>query len=155
MRPLFYPLPRADIEHLQNGGADAYGMAPERHVSDGSGLPCRATLTMIPRGAPYLVAAYRPFKGLNPYTETGPIFLGADAVPEVPPSPELPAFLTSLDYIVRGYDMSERIVYGTGGVIATDWIIARCQVLLEMPEVSFVHIRSARNNCFHCRVELG
>lgn len=155
MRPLFHPMPRADSQHLQNGGPDAYGLVPERRVSDGSGLPCRATLAMIPEGAPYLVTAYRPFQGLNPYTETGPIFLSADVVPEVTPSPELPAFLTSPDYILRGYDEDERIVYGTGGVVATDRIIARCEELLAMPEVRFVHIRSSRNNCFHCRVELG
>mgnify|MGYP002621412547 CR=1 FL=1 len=34
-------------------------------------------LGLVPRGEPYLIVAHRPFDGLNPYTETGPIFVSA------------------------------------------------------------------------------
>jgi hypothetical protein len=65
----------------------------------------------------------------------------------------VPEILASSDYIVRGYGADERIVYGTGGVIATGRIVARAAELLGMPGVEFVHVRSARNNCFQVRVE--
>ena len=61
--------------------------------------------------------------------------------------------LTSADYIVRGYGADERIIYGTGGVVPTEQIKARAAELLADSAVAFVHIRSAKNNCFQCRVE--
>ena len=38
-------------------------------------------------------------------------------------------------------------------VIPTGRIVARAAELLAMPEVEFVHVRSARNTCFQVRVE--
>ena len=69
-------------------------------------------------------------------------------------SPEaLAAVLAAPDYIVRGYGADDRIVYGTGGVVATGAIPARAGELLADDRVAYVHVRSARNNCFQCRVE--
>lgn len=155
MQPVFHPLPAAIVEHYRAGGADAYGLAPERRRVAGGGVPCRATLRLLPEGAPYLIVAHRPFEGLNPYTETGPIFLSAEDLPVAEPSTELPPFLTSPHYIVRGYSADERILYGTGRVTPRGEIVEACTRLLERDEVAFVHIRSATNNCFHCRVERG
>lgn len=61
--------------------------------------------------------------------------------------------LYSADYIVRGYDAGDRIVYGTGAVTPTAEIAARAQDLLERPDIAYVHVRSARNNCFQCRID--
>ena len=61
--------------------------------------------------------------------------------------------LTAPAYIVRGYDRDERILYGTGGVVPTADIPARCAELFGRADVAFIHIRSASNNCFHVRVE--
>ena len=66
MRPVFLSLPQAHVDHLRHGGLDAHGHAPERAISDGAGVPCRATLAMVPAGAPSLIVAHRPFDGLNP-----------------------------------------------------------------------------------------
>lgn len=73
----FIPLQTALVEHWREGGADDYGLAPERAVSDGDGIPCRHCLKVTPAGADYLIVGHRPFAGLNPYTETGPIFVCA------------------------------------------------------------------------------
>jgi hypothetical protein len=43
-------------------------------------------------------------------------------------------------------------VPGTGGVIARDEIESRAADLLERDDVVAVHVRSARNNCYHCRI---
>ena len=61
--------------------------------------------------------------------------------------------LNSSDYIVRGYGPDDRIVYGTGGVIPRDGIPARAADLLEDARVAYVHVRSARNNCFQVRID--
>lgn len=63
----FTPLPTALVRALQAGGADAYGLPPERRVSDGGGVPCRHCLEQVAEGDGYLVLAARPFPALQPY----------------------------------------------------------------------------------------
>ena len=148
----FSAIPADQVRSYRAGGPDANGQPPERRVAEGAGNPCRHCLSMIPQGAPMLVLSHRPFGTLQPYAETGPIFLCAGDCPQGG-GPDLPAMLASPDYIVRGYGPDERIVYGTGGVVPTSAIPARAADLLADPRVAFVHIRSARNTCFQCRVD--
>lgn len=148
----FVPIGSDRVAAWRAGGADDFGLTPERALSTGGGTPCRHCLQDVPAGAEYLILAHRPFEGLNPYTETGPIFVCADCR-QAAAGAELPAILSSPDYIVRGYSADERIVYGTGGVVPTTDIADRAAELLARDDVAFVHVRSARNNCFQCRVE--
>lgn len=148
----FTPIPTAIARHYQAGGLDAYGMVPERQVSDGAGNPCRHCLGMIPAGAGMLVLAHRPFPALQPYAETGPIFLCAEPC-AAGGGADLPAVLDSPEYIVRGYGADDRIVYGTGAVTPTARIAARAAELFADARVAYVHVRSARNNCFQCRID--
>jgi hypothetical protein len=149
----FKALPTEDVRALQRGGTDAYGQTPERKISDGDGMPCRHCLKNIAAGDAYLVLAYRPFPELQPYAETGPIFLHAEECNRAAGSEALPEILESPDYIVRGYGRDDRIVYGSGGVIPTGDITARAEILLERDDIAYVHVRSARNNCYQCRIE--
>ncbi|RUZ78209.1 DUF1203 domain-containing protein [Mesorhizobium sp. M7A.F.Ca.US.006.01.1.1] len=149
----FKALPTEDVRTLQRGGVDAYGQTPERKISDGDGMPCRHCLRNIGAGDAYLVLAYRPFPQLQPYAETGPIFLHAEECDRAAESEALPEILESPDYIVRGYGRDDRIVYGSGGVISTEDITGRAKTLLERDEIAYVHVRSARNNCYQCRIE--
>jgi hypothetical protein len=151
----FIPLSTDAVRALQAGGADAYGNAPERRTSDGDGVPCRHCLKQVPAGRPYLVVAFRPFTTLQAYAETGPIFLCADKCQAADTTHYLPEILKSPDYIVRGYNDREQIVYGTGAVTPREQIAERAGSLLADGAISFVHVRSARNNCFQCRIERG
>jgi hypothetical protein len=148
----YIAIPTEVARHYQAGGADANGQVPERMVAEGSGNPCRHCLKMVQEGAGMLVLAHRPFPKPQPYAETGPIFLCADPC-QPGGGAALPAMLASADYIVRGYGTDDRIVYGTGGVVATGMIPARAVEILEDPRVDYVHVRSARNNCYQCRIE--
>lgn len=150
----FLPIKTETANALRHG-TDSYGLLPEMVVaSTGRNTPCRHCLDQVPEGRPYLIAAYRPFDDLNPYAEAGPVFLCSDYC--AAGGPEFPAaMLTSPAYIVRGYSPDERIIYGTGAVVPTNGIEAYCEDLLTRPEIAFLHIRSASNNCFHCRVERG
>lgn len=153
MSIIFQGLPTDRVRALQNGGPDAYGMTPERRVSDGDGMPCRHCLKNIAAGDDYLVVAYRPFPALQPYAETGPIFLHADPCERADEGEALPEMLESTDYIVRGYGKDDRIVYGTGAVTPTSNIAGRAEDLFRREEIAYVHVRSARNNCYQCRIE--
>ena len=148
----FVPIPTDLARHYRARGADAYGMVPERTISDGGGNPCRHCLRMIPEGAPMLVLAHRPFPAPQPYAETGPIFLCGDDC-AAGGGAGLPDILASPDYILRGYSADHRIVYGTGAVVPTDRIGAEAEVRLADPRVASLHVRSARNNCFQVRIE--
>lgn len=148
----FTPIPTEVARQYQAGGLDAYGLLPERKVSDGGGNPCRHCLAMIPEGAGMLVLAHRPFPALQPYAETGPVFLCADPC-EAGGGAKRPAMLASPDYILRGYGADDRIVYGTGGVVPTKAIAARAAELFTDARVAYVHVRSARNNCYQCRID--
>lgn len=145
-----------DARALQAGGPDANSMTPERHISDGDGVPCRHCLRNVEKYAPYLVLAWRPFSSPQPYAEVGPIFLHADACERAPQAETLPKlFSKSPDWIVRGYGADDRIVYGTGSVVKSPDIDARSAAIFEDRQVAYLHMRSARNNCFQCRIERG
>jgi hypothetical protein len=149
-------MPTREARAYQAGAPDAYGMAPERRLSDGDGVPCRHCLRQVAAGEHYLVLAYRPFPTLQPYAETGPVFLHARECGRAAEGGELPTmFAATPDYILRGYGADDRIVYGTGGVVPTPAIPGRAIELLERPDVAYVHMRSARNNCYQLRIERG
>lgn len=148
----YHPLPTDKVRALQAGGPDAYGNVPERAVSDGVGTPCRHCLCDVPNGAEMLILAHRPFSALQPYAETGPIFLCADAC-TAGGGTEMPQILrTSPDYLIKGYSAEERIVYGSGAVVAQEDLEARAEAILQDPRVVSVHVRSARNNCYQLRI---
>jgi hypothetical protein len=145
-----------DVAHeLQAGGPDAYGYPPERRTADGSWrVPCRHCLTDVSVGEEYLVLAHRPFDGLQPYAETGPVFLHAAACARHPESNDTPEMLLqSRHMLLRGYSVDQHIVYGSGAVVPTSEIAAVATSLLDRPEVAFVDVRSATNNCFQCRID--
>ena len=148
----FTPMPTAIARAYQAGGPDANGQAPERHISDGPGTPCRHCLQNIPKGAAMLILAHRPFPAPQPYAELGPIFLCAEPCAPGGGS-DIPEILASPDYIIRGYSADNRIVYGTGAVVPTATIPAEAEARLSDPRVSYVHIRSARNNCYQLRID--
>lgn len=148
----FIALPTQEAEAFRAGAPDAYGNAPERQTSPG-GMPCRHCLGEIAAGEPMLLLAYRPFPAIQPYAETGPIFLHAAPCRRYEASEVLPPMLSSPDYIVRGYGENDRIVYGTGAVTPTGRIAAYAAELLSRPGIAYAHVRSARNNCFQCRLE--
>jgi len=149
----FSAMSTADAENLWNGGTDAYGFLPETMVSDGPGHPCRHCLKNIDAGEELLVFAYRPFPELQPYAETGPVFLHKERCERYAAEEVLPPVLTSPDFIVRGYNADNRIVYGTGAVTLTPDIRSYATQLLERPDIAYVHVRSARNNCYQCRID--
>lgn len=150
----FVALPTDEVRALQAGGSDAYGHLPERRISDGAGIPCRHCLDTVGKGEPYLILAYRPFPDLQPYAETGPIFLHADPCRRAPETDIVPAmFQATPSYILRGYGPDDRIVYGSGGVVPTHRICTHAHELLQRPEIAYLHMRSASNNCYQVRVE--
>lgn len=149
----FTALPTDQVQALQAGSPDAYGAAPERAVSDGNGNPCRHCLNDIAEGAEMLILAHRPFPAPQPYAETGPIFLCAAPCARWEGTGLPPVLTTSPAFLLRGYGADDRIVYGTGKVTAMAEIPSRAAEVFADPAVRYIHVRSASNNCYQCRVD--
>jgi hypothetical protein len=104
-------------------------------------------------GQPFLVLAFRPFPSPQPYAEQGPIFLHAEPCARHEPAKALPQMLTGARYIIRGYCSGDRIVYGSGQIVATADIPWAAEAMFEDPRIAYIHVRSAANNCYQCRIE--
>jgi len=117
-------------------------------------MPCRHCLTDIKAGEPYLILAHRPFASVQAYAEQGPIFLHAQHCPRHPDSRDVPAmFFERKDYLVRGYSADDRIVYGSGQIVPTAQIVGAAEAMFADRRLAYIHVRSAANNCFQCRLE--
>jgi Protein of unknown function (DUF1203) len=140
------------VRGWQTGRPDANDQTPERGVTASDGYPCRHCLQLIAMGEAYLTLAHRPFPAPQPYAEVGPIFVHA-ACARGGGDDRIPAFLDSPRHIIRGYGANDRIIYGTGQIVPTAEIPAAAARLFEQADVRYIHVRSASNNCYHCRIE--
>jgi hypothetical protein len=150
----FAAMPSDTAAAYRNGAPDANGQAPERHVSDGSAIPCRHCLAPVKKGDPYLILAHRPFPALQPYAEAGPIFLHAEACSRYPETAEVPGMYRHWQHVLmRGYDHDDRIVYGSGQVVPVDKIEIVAANLLDRDDIAYLHLRTAQYNCYQCRID--
>ena len=133
---------------------DANGQAPEIHVSNGDGINCRHCQEDVAEGERYLILAHRPFPRQQPYAEIGPIFLHAEPCRRYPETDRIPAmFLERETYLLKGYCPDDRIVYGTGQIVKSAEVAEAASRILDRNDVKYVHVRSALNNCFTCRID--
>jgi len=122
---------------IWDGGLDANGQPALVRIAEGPANPCRHCLRLIPTGHQKLVLAYRPFAAVQPYAETGPIFLHAEPC-ERYEAEVVPPWFDFLDpAIVRGSEITNA-----------------CRMILGDGDVAYVHVRS-KFNCFQCRVDRG
>jgi hypothetical protein len=140
------------VKELQEGGFDANQQPAQIHTAEGLGNPCRHCLNLIAEGDEMLILSYRPFDALQPYAETGPIFLHKEACKHYD-NDELPKWFVSLEpALIRGYDKNNWICYETADVVPGRDLTKTCMNILNNGKVSYVHIRS-KFNCFQCTVE--
>ncbi len=149
----FVALETPVVDSLRKAKADANGQAPERQVSEGSGVPCRHCLHPVGKGEAYLILAHRPFPKPQPYAEMGPIFLHAESCPRHVDNGGVPDMLRSPQYILRGYNADDRIVYGSGQIVPTPEIPSTAAQMFGDSRIAYVHVRSASNNCYQCRID--
>jgi hypothetical protein len=143
-----------EVRRIHEGGADANGQPALVRIAEGLANPCRHCLELIAPGDEKLVLAYRPFATVQPYAETGPIFLHKQPCGRYA-SDALPAWFVYMDpAIIRGYDGDDWIRYETGDVVAGTDLTATSERILADPTIAYIHIRS-KYNCFQCRVDRG
>jgi len=142
------------VRALQDGEMDANGQPPERHISDDSTNLCRHCLAEVAIGTPMLIFAHRPFPKPQPYAEIGPIFLHAEYCRRYGHERDTPAlFFSRSRLLLRGYGADDRIIYGTGTTVPPDEIEKTALELFAPDHIAYIHVRSATNNCYQCRIE--
>lgn len=149
------PVPTQKVRAFQSGALDANGSIPER-IAEGGG-PCRHCLKPIHMSEEKLVLCYRPFDSLQPYAESGPIFLHAKKCSPYDKSNQLPDMLRDWGdalLIARGYTREDRIQYNAAVVIPANQLEKYCCQLLADKLVAYIHIRLGSTNCYQFRVEL-
>jgi hypothetical protein len=147
-------IPTDEVSRFRGGEPDANGQPALLRTADGRANPCRHCIGLIAEGDTKLVLAYRPFDRLQPYAETGPIFLHKDPC-EHYDREALPAWFDHLDpAVVRGYGNDDWIRYETGDVVRGRELTLACRSILRDTTVAYIHIRS-KYNCFQCRVDRG
>jgi hypothetical protein len=149
---IFHTYEPGFVAAVRADGADANGLAAEHAISDGAGMPCRSCLKNIPEGAEMLVLAARPFPELQPYAETGPIFLCAETCAPWQGQGVPPILKTSSTYLVKAYRADNRIYYGLGKIVLAEELEEYAGRLLQNDDVAYVDVRSAVNNCFQTRI---
>lgn len=153
----YLPMDSAIAHALRTGGLDAYGLVPERAISDGDGVPCRHCLGDIPAGKPVMVLAYRPFATVQPYAETGPIFLCKEECAAHDPAQGMPeSFRSRARFQIRCYDGRDRMIYDLNGMVEIAELDARAEALFEAhPHLAYIHLRSETAGCYRARIERG
>lgn len=147
-------LPKEVVREIRRTRKDSNGQTLEVQQSNGNGNPCRHCLQMIEEGEEHFVLAHRPFSKLQPYAETGPIFLHVKECSPYEDNRDIPESFTNKETIMlRGYDSRERIVYGTGKIVPMEQFRQHAAELLSLEGVEFVHVRSACNNCYQARID--
>jgi len=140
-----------EANRIREGGPDANGLPAIVRKAQGPANPCRHCLQLIAEGDDKLILSHRPFTGLQPYAEAGPIFLHRKICNRYE-GHLLPAWFAHLQpAIVLGYGRDDWIRYESGGVVAGAQLDDLCRSTLADPEISYVHIRS-RYGCFQCLV---
>src|SRR2546423_1157674 len=114
-------------------------------------IHCREKTLYLTPPKPKL--ANGPFPGAQPYAEQGPIFLPAESCRRPPDSEDVPAmFRERKDYLIRGYSADDRIVYGTGKIVAPAAMAEAAREMFGNARVAYIHVRSASNNCYQARI---
>jgi hypothetical protein len=149
----FIALATSEVEALRAGGVDANGQIPEHAISDGNGNPCRHCLREISQGTPMLILAHRPFSRIQPYAELGPIFICGNPCERHDETTGVPDLYRNREMLIRGYDSADRIIYGTGQVLAMHELESVSSELFARADLSYLHARSPTNNCYHFRIE--
>ena len=114
------------------------------------GYPCRHCLRWAQPGERMILFPYAAIAPGRPYSESGPIFVHADACEPYAATDQFPPEFRN-GRVVRAYNsqhdiIEAEVVNGEG----PEPVIER---FLQKPETAFVHVRSASRGCYTMEVE--
>jgi hypothetical protein len=120
-------------------------------IADSSGgYPCRHCLRWAQPGERMILFPFAAIPAGRPYSETGPIFVHADACERYASTHEYPAAFRK-DRSIRAYDSDRNII--AAEVVNGSEPEAVIEKFLEKPETAFMHVRSASHGCFTMEIQ--
>jgi len=132
--------------------AAGQGGADHRVVTADSprGYPCRHCLRWAQPGEQMILFPFAAIPAGRPYSESGPIFVHADACERYSATDEFPAEFQK-GRVLRAYNSAYDII--TAEVANGAGPEAVIERFLQKPETAFVHVRSATHGCFTMEIE--
>ena len=114
------------------------------------GYPCRHCLRWAQPGEKLVLFPYASIPPGRPYSETGPIFVHAEACERYCVPDEFPADFRE-GRVIRGYDAAQNMI--AGEVVNGSAPESVIEKLLENPETAFLQVRSAGRGCYTFGIE--
>ena len=114
------------------------------------GYPCRHCLRWAQPGERMILFPFAAIPPGRPYSESGPIFVHAEACERYRATEEFPAAFRE-GRVLRAYNSRHDLIaaeVATGA--GPEAVIER---FLQKPETAFVHVRSASHGCFTMEIE--
>ena len=119
-------------------------------VDSPRGYPCRHCLRWAQPGERVILFPYPAIRHGHPYSETGPIFVHAEACERYNATDEFPADFRN-GRVLRAYNASYDMI--DTEVVNGSEPEAVIEKLLENPETAFVHARSVTGGCYTFGIE--
>ena len=144
--PLSTEIAEAARRAAENGAADHRVVVTDSPT----GYPCRHCLRWAQPGERMILFPFAAMAPGRPYSESGPIFVHAEACEPYSVTDEFPADFRkgrSLRAYNAGHDLvAAEVANGEG----PEPVIDR---FLQKPETAFIHVRSASHGCYTMEIE--
>ncbi len=115
-----------------------------------TGYPCRHCLRWAEPGEPMILFPYASVPAGHPYSESGPIFVHAEACERYGETHVFPSHFRE-GRVLRAYNSKYLMI--DAKVVPGDEPEAAIEKLLENPETDFIHVRSATRGCYTMGIE--
>jgi hypothetical protein len=145
------PIPSSVAEQIRATLRDDFGNVLKAVESEG-GAPCRHCLRLTVPGERVILFSYRPFAAPCPYQEIGPIFIHADGCARFEGDRRFPEAFRERPGIVRPYTARHEIA-DAQEIARPGQLLDAATRMLEIPDVSYVHVRSLTRGCYLFRIE--
>lgn len=142
-------LPTAVAEEARQRAAHGAADHKTSVVESERAAPCRHCLTWAQPGERVILFPYQAIPSHQPYAESGPIFVHAEACARYSSPNEFPRELRKAR-VIRAYNHENEIVNAEVVDGAPEETAAR---LLQDDAVCFLHVRSASHGCYTFKVE--
>src|SRR6266404_2432180 len=114
------------------------------------GYPCRHCFRWAQPGERMILFPFAAIPPGRPYSESGPIFVHAEACERYRATEEFPAAFRE-GRVLRAYNSQhDMIAAEVANGVGPEALIER---FLQMPETAFIHVRSASCGCYTMEVE--
>jgi Protein of unknown function (DUF1203) len=143
------PIPADVLDRIGAAGHDDFGNPVVPLTSEDGGEPMRCCLQRSAAGDRLALIAYRPFARPGPYSESGPVFIHADACAGYAAARAYPAGYRDWPTMVfRPYHYDGSIAYDAIRMGDGAGAEALIDELLADPAIAFIHTRNVYAGCF-------